>query len=62
MGNPFNKINWRIKSLLENILADLPLNWGARRDLNPQSPDPQSGALPIELLAPYVAVFYHEDI
>ena len=28
--------------------------WGGRRDLNPQRPEPQSGALPIELLPPFV--------
>ena len=27
--------------------------WGGRRELNPQRPEPQSGALPIELLPPY---------
>jgi hypothetical protein len=28
--------------------------WGGRRDLNPQRPEPQSGALPIELLPPFL--------
>ena len=27
--------------------------WGGRWELNPQRPEPQSGALPIELLPPY---------
>ena len=27
--------------------------WGGRRGLNPQRPEPQSGALPIELLPPF---------
>ena len=28
--------------------------WGGRRGLNPQRPEPQSGALPIELLPPFL--------
>ena len=28
--------------------------WGGRRELNPQRPEPQSGALPIELLPPFL--------
>ncbi len=28
--------------------------WGERWDLNPQPPEPQSGALPIELRPPYL--------
>ena len=28
-------------------------SWGGRRGLNPQRPEPQSGALPIELLPPF---------
>ena len=27
-------------------------NWGGRRESNPQQPEPQSGALPVELLPP----------
>ena len=27
--------------------------WGGRRESNPQRPEPQSGALPVELLPPY---------
>lgn len=30
--------------------------WGDRWDLNPQPPDPQSGALPIELRSPQYVV------
>ncbi len=28
--------------------------WGGRRELNPQRPEPQSGALPVELLPPQI--------
>ena len=28
--------------------------WGGRRELNPQRPEPQSGALPVELLPPFL--------
>ena len=30
--------------------------WGGRRESNPQRPEPQSGALPVELLPPRVAI------
>ena len=29
-------------------------NWGGRWESNPQRPEPQSGALPVELLPPYL--------
>jgi hypothetical protein len=29
--------------------------WGGKRDLNPQRPEPQSGALPIELFPPQIS-------
>ena len=38
------------------ILEDLAQVWGGRRELNPQRPEPQSGALPIELLPPFLAI------
>ncbi len=31
-------------------------NWGGRRESNPQQPEPQSGALPVELLPPDVSI------
>ncbi len=31
-------------------------NWGGRRDLNPQPSEPQSDALPIELLPPQTRI------
>ncbi len=35
------------------VMASKPLkNWGGRRESNPQQPEPQSGALPVELLPP----------
>ena len=30
--------------------------WGGRRESNPQRPEPQSGALPVELLPPHLAI------
>jgi hypothetical protein len=30
--------------------------WGGRRESNPQRPEPQSGALPVELLPPCEAI------
>ena len=30
------------------------MRWGGRRELNPQRPEPQSGALPVELLPPFL--------
>ena len=30
--------------------------WGGRRESNPQRPEPQSGALPVELLPPRLAI------
>ena len=30
--------------------------WGGRRESNPQRPEPQSGALPVELLPPYLLI------
>src|SRR5215467_8934684 len=29
--------------------------WGGRRESNPQQPEPQSGALPVELLPPWMS-------
>ena len=29
-------------------------NWGGKRESNPQPPEPQSGALPVELFPPQV--------
>ena len=34
----------------------LPEFWGGRRESNPQRPEPQSGALPVELLPPRLAI------
>src|SRR5450631_48745 len=31
-------------------------NWGGRRELNPQPSEPQSDALPIELLPPQITI------
>src|SRR5437870_12572239 len=35
------------------LIERKPDGWGGRWELNPQRPEPQSGALPIELLPPY---------
>ena len=31
-------------------------DWGGRRESNPQQPEPQSGALPVELLPPDASI------
>src|SRR5215469_14055432 len=35
-------------------------HWGGRRESNPQQPEPQSGALPVELLPPDFSIITSE--
>ena len=40
------------QNLVPYRLGYTPMIWGGRRDSNSRQPDPQSGALPTELLPP----------
>src|SRR5437868_2818399 len=35
--------------------------WGGRWESNPQRPEPQSGALPVELLPPYLVIIAYRQ-
>ena len=38
------------------LVARFGLIWGGRWESNPQRPEPQSGALPVELLPPHLVI------
>jgi hypothetical protein len=42
-------------------LAKCFKGWGGRRESNPQRPEPQSGALPVELLPPCTCDYNNLD-